>query len=186
MECMREIEVKLRVKDLRTIEQALVKRGCVLSAPIRQHDTIYSKGGSTEEWETGKEGHVVVRIRREDNKTEFNLKQQRSNELDNLEYETKVENGDAIHQILLTMGWAPQVEVKKIRRKGKLGEYEICLDEIEGLGSFVELEKLTGDDADPATVQEELLKTLETLGLSRADQETRGYDTQMYQLRHAR
>jgi adenylate cyclase class IV len=51
---------------------------------------------------------------------------------------------------------------------------------VERLGAFVELEKLTDDDADPVQVQEELMQVLESLGLSRKDQETRGYDTQIY------
>ena len=72
------------------------------------------------------------------------------------------------------------MEVKKIRRKAKFGGYEICLDEVERLGAFVELEKLTDDGADAAKVTEELLKTLEGFGLSREDRETRGYDTQIY------
>jgi len=180
---MREIEVKIRVSDLSALEEKLNGRHCVLSKPIRQHDVIHSFGTSTKEWDESKEGHVVMRIRREDDHAEFNLKQQRSNELDNLEYETKVDDPEAVHQILLILGYRPQVEVKKIRRKGRLGEYEICLDEVEQLGSFVELEKLVDDNVNPAEIQEDLFTMLESLGLSRKDRETRGYDTQIYQLR---
>ena len=179
---MREIEVKIRTKDLKTVEIKLRELGYVLSAPISQQDTIYSYGDGMREWEESKEGSVVMRIRRMDGKAEFNLKKQRTNELDNLEYETTIENPEAMHAILLTLGYKPKVEVKKIRRKGKLGEYEICLDEVERLGGFVELEKLAPEDADPVAVQEELLRTLESLGLSRQDQESRGYDTQIFEL----
>jgi len=81
----------------------------------------------------------------------------------------------------LILGYRPSIEVKKIRRKGKLKEYEICLDKVENLGTFVELEKLTDDNADPKKVREELFKELESLGLSRKDEETKGYDTQIYE-----
>ena len=181
---MREIEIKLRVGDLGTVEQKLKERGCVLSAPIRQEDVIYSRGGSTEEFEHAKEGDVIMRIRRMEGTAQFNLKQQRSSEMDNLEYETEVQDPEAIHAILLAIGYEPEVEVKKVRKKGKLGNDEICLDEVEKLGSFVELERLTSDDADPKKVREELFRALESLGLSRSDEETRGYDTQIYQLDH--
>ncbi len=180
---MREIEIKLKVKDFENLEEKLRERGCALSSPIRQEDAIYSKAGSTNEWEVSKEGQTVMRIRREGDHAEFNLKEQRSNEMDNLEYETRVDDSDAVHKILLTIGFEPQVEVKKFRRKGRLGEYTICLDTVDELGTFVELEKLTNEDADPNKVREELFKTLEELGLSRNDEETRGYDTQMYFLR---
>jgi adenylate cyclase class 2 len=179
---MREIEIKLRVKDLKSLEEKLVEKGCQLSNPIRQHDVIYSKAGSTTEWENAQEGDIIPRIRKEDDKIEFNIKQQRTSELDNIEYETKVTDGEAIHRMLFLLGWAPQIEVKKIRRKGKLGEYEICLDEVEELGSFVELEKLADDNVDPLQIQEELFKVLESLGLSRSDLEVKGYDTQLYLL----
>src|SRR3989344_7152533 len=61
---MREIEIKLKVKDFTEIEKQLVERGCVLSKPFAQHDVIYSEGGSTEEWRHAKDGDKVVRIRR--------------------------------------------------------------------------------------------------------------------------
>ena len=102
--------------------------------------------------------------------------------MDNLEYETGINNPGETHKILQTLGWHPVVEVKKIRRKGKLGEYEVCLDRVEELGDFIELEKLTEDNANPEEVKEELFKQLELLGFSRNDEETKGYDTQMYQL----
>jgi predicted adenylyl cyclase CyaB len=75
------------------------------------------------------------------------------------------------------------VEVRKVRRKGKLDNDEICLDEVEGLGGFIELERLADDDANPENVAEDLYQKLESLGLSRRDEEKRGYDTQIFQLR---
>ena len=181
---MREIEIKLRVKDFTDLENRLVERGCILSEPISQHDVIYSEGGSTEEWKHSKEGDKVVRIRHMKDSAELTLKIQRSRDGDALEYETEVKDPDTMHQILSAFGYKPEIEVKKVRRQGKLGEYSICLDRVEELGTFMELEKLTDDSADPGVVREELFKVLESLGLSRADEETRGYDSQMYQLRH--
>lgn len=181
---MREIEIKLKAKDLKLVEKKLTEMGCVLSAPIRQHDTNYTKGGSTEEWRESKEGHIIIRIRRQDTGAEFNLKQQLSSESDNLEYETKVEDPEALHNILMTLGYSPEIKVEKVRRKGKFGGYEICLDEVEEIGSFMEIEKLTSDDADPEIVRQELFKAVESLGFSRADEEIRGYDTQIFQLRN--
>jgi len=179
---MREIEIKIKVSNLETLKNKLQEKGCVLSTPIRQYDIVYSQKGSETEFESAKEGDVILRIRRQNNTAEFNLKQQRSNEMDNLECETEIDDPEAMVHILQTLGWFPVVEVKKIRRKGKLGEYEICLDEVEELGNYVELEKMTADDANPDEVHEELFKVLGDLGLSRTDEETRGYDTQIYQL----
>jgi adenylate cyclase, class 2 len=181
---MREIEIKIKVGDLDKIQEKLKGRGCVFSDPISQRDVIYSKGGSTSEWQSAKEGDIILRIRRMNDIAEFNLKQQRSSEMDNIEYETEIEDPEVMHNILLILGWHPEVEVKKIRRKGKLGEYEICLDDVEKLGSYIEVEKLTSDDANHKEVREELFGVIESLDLSRSDEETRGYDTQIYFLSH--
>ncbi len=156
----------------------------MLSEPISQHDVVYSLKGSRKEFESAQAGDNIIRIRRMKDVAQLNLKQQCSAELDNLEYETEVKSPDETHNILQTLGWYPMVEVRKMRRKGKLGECEICLDEVEKLGTFVELEKLTDDDADSEKIQEELLQELESLGLSRNDKETIGYDTQIYHLEH--
>ncbi len=86
--------------------------------------------------------------------------------------------------MLLILGWKPEVEVKKIRKKGKLGEYEICLDRVEKLGEYVELEKMTDDNANPDEVRKELFIALAPFSFSEKDEETKGYDTQMYQLKN--
>lgn len=179
---MREIEVKLKAQNFGELEKKLGEKGCLLSEPIHQHDIIYSLKGSKNEFESASEGDVIIRIRRMPGVAQLNLKQQRSSEGDNLEYETDIKDAEAMQKILETLGWYPVVEVKKIRRKGKLGNYEFCLDEVEKLGTFIELEKLSEDDADPELVREELFQELETLGLSREDEEVRGYDTQIYHL----
>ena len=179
---MREIEVKFKVDNLRLLEEKLQAKGCILSEPISQHDVIYSRYSGGVEFAEAKEGDVIIRLRHLAGITELNLKKQRSSEMDNLEYESSVADPEAMHQILLILGWQPVVEVKKVRRQAKLGEYEICLDQVEQLGNFVELEKLTLDDADPVVVREELLAELETLGLERQWEEAKGYDTQIFQL----
>lgn len=181
---MREIEIKLRVKDLSEIKKKLEASGCVLSEPISQHDVIYSLGGSNKEFQGLKKGDIVIRIRYLKDKAIFTLKKQQTGELDSLEYETVVGDPKQMDQALQALGYQPAVEVKKVRQKGKLGEYEVCLDQVESLGSFIELEKLTVDDADPELVTNELFSVLESYGLSRKDSEGRGYDTQIYQLNH--
>lgn len=180
---MREIEAKLKVSNMKDLEEKLKEGGCVLSAPIHQHDIIYSREGSDSEWAASKEGDIILRIRRENGKAIFNLKQQRSSELDNIEYETVVEDFEAMDSILKTLNWQPFIEVEKNRRKGKWKEYEICLDQVGGLGDYVELEKMSPENADPGEVLNELLGEMEKLGIDRANLEEKGYDTMLYFLK---
>jgi len=179
---MREVETKFKVDNLDGLAEKLSARGCMLSAPINQHDVFYSKDG-VDLWESSKTGDNIMRLRNQDGVHQFNLKQQKTSELDNLEYETEVSDPDAIHNILQILGWTrdQNVEVEKVRRKGKIDGYEVCLDDIEGLGTFMELEELADDDADPGPIQEKMTALAESLGISRDNLEVRGYDTMLYQ-----
>ncbi len=180
---MREIEVKLKVNNLKELEDNLVNHGCVLSDPVVQRDVIYSYMGTKDEFRGKmKDGDIIFRIRYTSDSAILTLKKQRSYEMDNLEYETKVGSPEDMHNILMILNHIPAVEVTKSRRKGRFEGYEVCLDEVERLGSFVELEKLTNDDDDPELVIEDLLQKLEMLGLSRKDQVFTGYDSQIFAL----
>lgn len=180
---MREIEIKLRVENLEELEKKLTDNGLVISKEIDQHDVVYTDNSGSDIFSNVKEGDVFIRIRTQNGASELTLKQQRGPGLDKIEHETKIEDSQAMHQILLLLGWKPVVEVKKKRKKGKLGEYEICLDEVEGLGNFVELEKMTDDkNADPDKIKEELFEALKPFGLSQKDEEIKGYDILMYYL----
>src|SRR3989344_1524430 len=164
---MREIEIKIKVNSLDDIEEKLKQQGCVFSEPIFQHDVVYSSAQNTESYDKiGGVGYVAIRIRYQDNKATLTLKKQQSHEMDNLEYESELENPKDVHEMLLILGWKPEVEVKKTRKKGKLGEYEICLDRVEKLGDYLELEKLTNDDVNPEEIRKEFLTILEPFGLS--------------------
>lgn len=180
---MREIEIKLKVNNLEELEKKLIESGLVISKEITQHDVIYSHG-SDPFTDRSKEGHTVIRIRKQDGVSILTLKCQKSGELDCLEYESEVKDSDQVHEMLRILGWKPEIEVKKIRNKGRLGEYEICLDKVEGLGTFIELEKLADDNVDPEPTREEMFKILEPFGLSKKDNVLHGYDTQIYQLKN--
>lgn len=180
---MREIEIKLRVNNLEELEKKLAASGLVISKEVAQHDVVYSQSDPSI-FTTPREGLLVMRIRNEDDIAKVTLKRQRTHELDNDEYETKVEDGEVMHQILLALGWKPEVEVKKTRKKGKLGDYEVCLDNVEGLGTFMELEKMTDDkNSDAEEIRKELFEAVKPFGLTEADEEKLGYDTQLFKLK---
>ncbi len=79
---------------------------------------------------------------------------------------------------LVLLGYHKAISVYKNRTKAKYKDMEICLDEVDHLGSFIEVEKITEGDGD--AVQEELFNFLETLGVKRDDRVINGYDTLMY------
>ena len=56
------------------------------------------------------------------------------------ELETRVEDEHKMRQILLALGFRSAAEVKKRRKEYKKEDLTVCLDELDGLGNYIELE----------------------------------------------
>lgn len=194
---MQEVEVKARVRDRAALEQALLHRGLVIAKKVSQDDRIYLPNACTvtevyedahKDWAAYVLKRIpVIRVRREEcdgaRRALLTLKFPMVNELDCEEHETEVSDPDAMDAILLASGFysVPQVWVTKRREKGNLGAYEICLDDVDGLGSFIEVEKMTDGTVASEVVQEELFQFLESVGVKREDRVESGYDTLAYE-----
>jgi len=174
----KEIEVKARVSDLEVLAKKLENMGVILSEPIIQNDQTFidESYGSYDKFQPGRN---ILRIRENNGKFIFTIKQSQSNELDSIERETEITEPEEFKEALFLMGYKPAVEIYKVRRKAKYNGYEICLDEVKGLGSFVEVEKIT-DNENTDEIQNELFGFLESLGVKREDRVTNGYDTLIY------
>ncbi len=157
----KEIEAKAKLKDTEEIIRNLKALGCILSEAVIQPDKN------------------LLRIRETNGKFILTLKQPKSNEQDAVEHETEVKDAGEMKEILYSMGLHEAVQVHKTRRKTCYNAWEICLDEVEGLGSFIEVEEIA-DDPDVRAVQDELFDFLKSLGVKPEDRITSGYDTLVY------
>lgn len=81
------------------------------------------------------------------------------------EYEFAVSSGDDARAMLAALGWQHIVTVDKVRAESKIGEYGMCIDEVAGVGLFIELETLTEEGADVAAVQRGMQTFLEKLDI---------------------
>ncbi len=171
---MYEVEVKTHINNISKLLNQLAQFGITLSAPIEQWDTILCKIGQPP-LAVHAPGRVVLRLREQADRVEFNLKQDRSSELDCLEREVSISERQPMLDILALLDFEPVIEVHKVRQKATFQGLEICVDRVQNLGDFIEIEKLTNDDGE--TVQEELWQLLERLGVSRTDRVLKGYDT---------
>ncbi len=175
-----EIEVKARIKDKAALLQKLSGLGCVLSEAKTQDDMVYvEKTGTLEEFLSNKVflrirvqngSKVILTAKKPKNKTDGNLIKR--------EHEVVVDSADEARGILSLMGYQETVRTIKSRQSAHYGEYEICLDDIEGLGSFIEVEAM-GDDANAEKTQEKLWEFLSSLGVSPEDKVNKGYDILM-------
>jgi adenylate cyclase class 2 len=179
---MREIEVKFKIEDKDLLIQALQAKGVVFGAEIHQDDVSYAPSN----WQRGDSDLQVpfIRIRKQGKANVLTLKMPITNRLDKLEYETEVTNPDEVEGMLKVLKFKMDAHVVKTRVKTHVDGYEICIDRVEKLGDFVEIEKLAEDDADGQTIQKEIEKYLRDLiGDSQAlEPIDRGYDVLMNEL----
>lgn len=180
---MREIEIKSRVDDLAGLESKLEALGVKMSEPIKQRDRVYGIPGVS----GGGNNHSPwLRIREESkdgvDTVYFTYKKRVTKDFDSMEYETVVADGDMLHNIIINIGFEPYSEVTKIRRKGKFGDIEVCVDQVEGLGSFIEVEKLSDELSDPEVVKAELWDLFGDLGIDEKTQVVHGYDVMIKRL----
>jgi adenylate cyclase, class 2 len=94
----------------------------------------------------------------------FTLKQPAQNDQACLEYETEVTDGEAMHHAALHMGYRPTVRIVKTRRTASTDGCSLCIDDLEGVGGFIEAERVAPDDADAQAIQAELAALIESLG----------------------
>lgn len=170
---MREIEIKARVKNLAKLKQNLESKGIIFGPSLKQKDVSYGWPGVA----GAAPGSVWLRIRAEnDHKITFTLKKPVGGELDNIEHETEVSNAKELESIINYLGYEIHSELTKVRHKALYKDIEICLDSVDGLGDFIEAEKLVEDDFAYDEVKQELWELFDELGISKNDEVTVGYD----------
>ncbi|HJP80831.1 MAG TPA: class IV adenylate cyclase [Candidatus Saccharimonadales bacterium] len=178
---MREIEIKARLADKGAFLDRLTEQGLAVSAPVTHHDRVFGPAGvdgndgdNTAPW-------LRVRTEKRDSlvKHLFTLKKSVTNQMDSIEHETEVADDDEALKIIEHLGFTPYSDLTKTRQKAKIGDIEMCIDTVDGLGDFVEVEKLTEEDADYDAVAAELWNVLERFGVSQDSHVSEGYDVLM-------
>jgi adenylate cyclase, class 2 len=161
---VREIEVKYRVDDLEALLIALKVRGIELGERVYQDDQAYAPAG----WRFGdsKLGVSFVRLRTVGGRHYFALKQPRRNAQDCLEHETEIADREAMHGAIVHMGYRPTVRVAKTRQVAVLEHCSVCVDDLDGVGGFLELERMVPDDVAADAVQAELTAFATSLGVT--------------------
>lgn len=161
---MQEIEVKYRVLDPTAIAEALALKGIRLSMAVEQDDQAFAPTG----WEYGhsKVGVPFARLRTQDGRHLFTVKRPVDNEMSCVEHETEVADRDAMHAAIVAMGFYPTVRIRKTRRTAGVGEVSVCVDQVAGLGCFLEVEKLVGTGESGREVQRELDEFVQLLGIA--------------------
>ena len=170
---MIEIESKFKLSDKMTRDKliAILESQFVVPASVkRQIDTVFLLPEQVDAPITP--GSKIMRVRDvlnpetgELQRSLMTLKVEGQTKLASDEYEFVVNDGNTARQILTALSWQEVVTVDKVRLESKTEDYTICIDEVAGLGLFIELEVLTEDSADVKNIQQQMRNYLKNLNI---------------------
>lgn len=167
-----EIEIKIPVAEPEAVEKRLLAQGFRKTGCIREEDMYYN---STHH--DVREHDEALRIRkstdlltgRERAQVNFKGKKIDRASMSRSEYETEIGSPDQMEKILSGIGFEPVAGVCKVRQYLTRGKMTACLDQVENLGDFLELEMLAEDRFLCKKYLDIMQALLEKLGLSMAD-----------------
>ena len=170
---MLEVEVKLKISDKSTIIDKLNSQGFCLNKRLQETDTYYD-GGVYGIKQCGQALRVRKTIDRATGaeKAELTFKGTKVDTVSmaRQELETEVGNGEIVKKILEAIGFH-RVEPRVIKERWMMsrGDIHACLDEVAGLGSFLELEIMAEDEEGRAEALRRIEEILTGLGFSMED-----------------
>lgn len=153
-----EVEARVKVDNLEKLKQQLAGLGAEFLKEKTQVDSIFKKKG--EEFKQQGSGDFILRIRESD-KNIFTFKSLTDRAGVWVEHETEIGNPEDMKKILERTGFSKAITMTKKRLQGKLGDFEVCLDDIKELGTYMEIAL---DSLDGNTAKKRIVELLAQLG----------------------
>lgn len=167
---MYEVEVKVRA-DHERVRERLDAIGATPLGTVRQVDTYFDAPdrdfAETDEAlrirrEGPEEGDQIARVTYKGALVDAQSKTR-------TEAETVVADADAMTSVLEGLGFEPAATVRKERDRYEYGDFHVALDDVDGLGEFVEVETETVVADDVARERNRAVDVLAELDLDPAD-----------------
>ncbi len=158
---MLEIEIKAYADSHARIKKKIVELGGSFFRSVHEEDVYFNHPsrdfGATDE---------ALRIRVEESGAILTYKGPKLSGLTKtrFEKETRIEDAEAAYEILERLGFVKVETVIKQRDMYLYRDIEVCIDSVEGVGDFIELEK-RGENREEA--EQELFALAALLGLDR-------------------
>jgi adenylate cyclase class 2 len=160
---MLEFELKVRISSLDPVREQLIRHSARFCGRVHEHDIYYNAPhrdfGVTDEAIRVRytNDHAVVTYKGAKIKTSA-LKARE-------ELNLVVDSGAVFERMLDRLGFTRTAEVNKWRENYRLSDAAITLDEVEGLGTFVEIEILAEDENSGTAVRiEKIAKEIGVCG----------------------
>jgi len=172
VETLIEVEIKVKIDDLEKVAQALHKLNAVFIAENLEVDA-YFQHPARDFAETDE----ALRIRAVKNNYQLTYKGPKldTKSKTRLELTISISDGNIGKKIFEYLGFKPVMEIKKKRRIYQIGSVYVMLDNVEGLGTFIELETEVSNEKEISEKREDLIKLMVKLGISEDRFERRSY-----------
>jgi len=171
-----EIEIKLPLKNPDELKKFLNKNASLVSENVYQKDSYYIP--VHRDFLAVKYPFEWLRLRKSKKgmfityKHFFPENVKKTNYCD--EFETRIDNFEAIEKMFKSLDFKEAVVIEKSRTAWIFEEVEIVIDEVTGLGFYIELEA-TGHFENPKDGKEYLYKVLKKLSAEVGEEDIRGY-----------
>ncbi len=164
-----EIEIKIPIEDPERIMKSLLTRGFQKYQRVIEEDMYYNS-----EYHDVRKCDEALRIRKTRDlltgktRAQINFKGKKIDQISmsRREYETGIEDPDCMEKILGAIGFTRAAGVKKTRNYLQRGELTACLDQVENLGNFLELEVIVRKENLRERYLSQMREILQELGLS--------------------
>lgn len=166
-----ESRVKLNTGEEQRLIDQLAARHIELKAPVPQRDVYYAERGFRDR--VLGPGSAITRIRYTPSEVTLNMKRLTGHGGIWEEVETRIQDGDVAERIMAAMGAELAVVVRKTRRSGQFGEVEVQIDDVEELGTYLEVAVQV--DQDTHRARELIDRLLRDLDIPAHRVELRGY-----------
>lgn len=170
---MTEVEIKLPIQDRRKIIEDLAALGFQPGSIILETDIYFDC-----DKERIRKNGEALRIRRIQNLETGEVRSMltfKGQKLDGIsmtrqELETEIADGETGIQILTAIGFSPVLpKVVKRRQSYQWNQMNACVDEVQDLGDFLELELVIGEEERRDTALLRIEEVLDRLGFQMSD-----------------
>lgn len=168
-----EIEAKIKVESLDAISEKLKSLGGQFKADITQRDTYFDAGAALIKSDRGLRLRCQSAEAAEEIILTYKGPKQKGKFKSRKEIEVVVADFGAMAELLAALGYERTIEFEKKRSLWVFQGCEVCLDELEQLGSFVEVE-----GADENAIN----SVLDKLGLAESEHISKTYSKMIAEL----
>ena len=167
-----EVEIKLKIEDKDQLKLQLIQSGFTEGECVTEKDVYYTAAHhdfaaldealrvrSVENMTTGETSAAIT----------YKGAKLDQKSMTRQELETEVGDAEICREILCKIGFTPVPPVVKVRRYFYKGKMTACVDTVDGLGDYLELEKLIAADKERNEALDEIEMMLKKLGYSMQD-----------------